>query len=159
MLLLFSALAGTFLSRSQDVSPGENTLVGFCDREGLENSEMGEDFRVFYEAYLPDDGVIEALGPLMESVTIITVLGTWCSDSQEQVPAFYHILDSIGYDMSGMKLICVDRDKLAGGLDLSAFSVVKVPTFIFYREGKEIGRITETPQQTLELDMLVIVED
>lgn len=157
MFLLFPALIGPFVSRSQDIAPGNRTLVGFCDRDGLENSEMGEDFRMFYEAYSPDTSVVNELSRLMESVTIITVLGTWCSDSHEQVPAFYRILDMCGYDGSGMKLICVDRDKLAGELDLTAFDIVKVPTFIFYREGEETGRIIETPQQTLERDMLGIL--
>ena len=32
-----------------------------------------------------------------------------------------------------------------------------VPTFIFYRNGEELGRIVETPEDTLEKDLAEIV--
>jgi ribosomal protein L30E len=35
--------------------------------------------------------------------------------------------------------------------------VERVPTFIFYRDGKEIGRIVENPQKSLVEDFLEII--
>jgi hypothetical protein len=33
-----------------------------------------------------------------------------------------------------------------------------VPTIIFYENGKELGRIVESPEKTLETDILKILE-
>jgi hypothetical protein len=37
------------------------------------------------------------------------------------------------------------------------FDITNVPTFIFYRNGKEINRIVESPVISLEKDMLSIL--
>ncbi len=42
-------------------------------------------------------------------------------------------------------------------LDITNLKIERVPTIIFYRNGVELGRITETPVQSLEKDMEVIV--
>ena len=36
-------------------------------------------------------------------------------------------------------------------------SIINVPTFIFYKDGEELGRIVEYPIQDLESDMLKIL--
>ena len=41
--------------------------------------------------------------------------------------------------------------------ELHGYEIEYVPTFIFYREDKEIGRIIETPILSLEEDMLAIL--
>jgi thiol-disulfide isomerase/thioredoxin len=95
----------------------------------------------------------------LDNVEIIIVLGTWCSDSEEQVPKFLKVLDKIHFDDSDLTMICVDRDKLAGDVDISKFGIQKVPTFIIFRNDNEIGRIVETPMNSLEGDLLMILED
>ena len=38
-------------------------------------------------------------------------------------------------------------------IDLKKYEMEKVPTFIFYRHEKEIGRIIEHPEERLEEDI------
>lgn len=45
-------------------------------------------------------------------------------------------------------MICVDKQKLAAGIDLTMYNIVKVPTFIIYIDEEEAGRIIETPAET-----------
>jgi len=90
-------------------------------------------------------------------VKITLVLGTWCSDSRREVPWFYKILESLEYDLDNMKVICVNTAKTAEGIDVDQLDIQKVPTFIFYKEGVELGRIIETPQTSLEKDMAKIL--
>jgi hypothetical protein len=54
-------------------------------------------------------------------------------------------------------MIAVDSKKQASGLDITAYDIERVPTFIIYKEGKEIGRIIETPVQSLEADLQKIL--
>ncbi len=84
-------------------------------------------------------------------------MGTWCGDSKEWVPRFYKVMDQAGFNYRKMKLIAVDRNKKAGDLDISALHIERVPTFIFYKKKKELGRIIEVPYDLIEKDMLKII--
>ena len=142
-----------------DPKSNKEILIGNCDRAGLKQGEFGIMFNENYKNYLPDKGVLNQLRLKKEGMDILVVLGTWCSDSQEQVPGFFKILDKIRFDKKSVQVICVDRNKEAGDVDLVNYNIVKVPTFIFYRKGREIGRIIETPYTTLEKDMLMFFSE
>jgi thiol-disulfide isomerase/thioredoxin len=142
-----------------DSKNGKEILIGNCDRQGLEKGEFGELFDQYYQIYEPDKAVLTELKTKQVGIEILVVLGTWCSDSQEQVPKFFKILDKIRFDKKSVQLICVDRDKKAGEVDLVNYNIEKVPTFIVYRKGREIGRIIETPYATLEKDLLMFFSE
>ena len=56
-----------------------------------------------------------------------------------------------------LEIIGTDRDKLAGDTDISSLNIEFVPTFIFYESDTELGRIVETPSETMEKDILQIL--
>lgn len=95
--------------------------------------------------------------PLLQDVKVKIIMGTWCHDSQRQVPRFYKILDSIKADLTQIHMIAVDMEFSAVGHDISALGITNTPTFIFYRGGQEINRIVEVPVESLEKDMLAIL--
>jgi hypothetical protein len=51
----------------------------------------------------------------------------------------------------------LDTKKESPDFDAIANKVSLVPTFIVYRNNQEIGRIIETPNQSLEKDLLKIL--
>lgn len=81
-------------------------------------------------------------------------MGTWCGDSRDWVPRFYKIMDMAGFNYKNLTLICVDRERKAGKLDISTLKIDRVPTFIVYKKKKETGRIVEVPSDLLEKDLL-----
>jgi hypothetical protein len=143
----------------KDPKLNEDILYGNCNRAGLEKGEFGSLFEQYYKIYEPDMEVIAKLKPLQEGVEILIILGTWCSDSQEQVPKFFKVLDKIRFPKKSVQMICVSSAKEAGTVDLVNYSIQKVPTFIVYRRGREIGRIIETPYSTLENDLLMFFSE
>jgi hypothetical protein len=102
---------------------------------------------------LKDEQVVEAFS----NIEVIIYLGTWCSDSQDWVPKFVKIWNTYGLDLSKLSLIAVhnDDDKYKQSPERTEvkYNIESVPTFIFLKDGKEIGRIVEYPQTTLEEDM------
>lgn len=146
-------------SRTVDPKTGQEILIGTCDREGLLTGKFGEMYRQYYPIYEPKKDVISSLKRHREGVDIVIVLGTWCSDSYEQVPKFFKVLDKMKFDQKKVSILCVDREKKAGELEVAKYNIVYVPTFILYRHGKEIGRIVETPVRTLEKDMMAILQE
>lgn len=127
-------------------------LCGKCFLQELQQNEFGSHFLSEYRNYLPYRGILNDLEKKIYGCRISIVLGTWCSDSKEQVPRFVKILDELQYKTSCLEIICVDKLKTAGNLDISDLKIERVPTFIFYIDEEEIGRITETPHLTLEQD-------
>ena len=86
-------------------------------------------------------------------------MGTWCEDSQNQVPRFYKILQQLDFNLKKVQLITVDRSKKTPENLEAGLNITNVPTFIFYKNSTEIQRIVESPVETLENDMLKILSN
>ena len=164
--VLIALILGPVIVLSQELNNkitdpklNKEILYGYCDRAGLEKGDFGKLFEEYYQIYEPDKDVLAQLRQYHEGVEILIVLGTWCSDSQEQVPKFFKILDKIRFDRKNVQMICVDSNKEAGLVDIVNYNIQKVPTFIVYRKGREIGRIIETPYSTLEKDLLMFFSE
>lgn len=134
-------------------------LVGEVSRVQLQNDPFfGPVFMEEYRGYAVNEDVVAGLKTYIYEYNITIVMGTWCGDSQEQVPHFIKILDKLDYDTRKLHIIAVDHQKEAAGTGVEKLDVQRVPTFIFYDENaREVGRIVETPHETLEQDMYDIV--
>jgi len=138
--------------RNNEPAKSHEAQFGNCTRKALTDSL----FLFEYRYYKPDISSIYALRPILVEISITVVLGTKREDSQNHIPHFFKIMDMMkGYD--NYHLICIDRNKQAVPVSVAGLNIVKVPTFIVYRKGIEIGRIVETPKQNLEKDLLAII--
>ena len=163
VFFLFLLLTSTVFS--QDLNKveyservGSMILIGECNRDAFTMEPFQEWYDFEYEEYTPEQSVIEKLKKCINDVLRIKiVLGSWCSDSQREVPRFYRIMDEAGIPDEKVELISVNRDKVVPGIDISALKIERVPTFIVYDGIKELGRIIETPAETLEEDLLMIL--
>ena len=135
-----------------------NILLGYCDRDGFAQEEFQAWFDMNYESYSPDQEIIGKLRNVdKQELTINIVLGTWCHDSRREVPVFYKVVDEIGIPDEQLSLICVNRLKEFPGTNLNHLDINFVPTFIIYKSGSEIGRIIESPVESIEKDILKII--
>lgn len=158
-LIVISGLQTIAQMNSMVVDPNTKTkmLIGYCDKNGLEKDVYGVYFKSQYDVYSPAEGYITKLEEKIDDVEITIVLATWCSDSQREVPRFYKVLNEAGYNDRRVKVIAVDKNKEAIVVDISDMDIQRVPTFIIYKNEKEIGRIVETPKKSLERDLWKIV--
>lgn len=112
--------------------------------------------------YTPDITVLEMMKSYVRAGDRVEVyMGTWCSDSQREVPKFLRIRDDLRTQF-GVELpatfVAVDRAKQKPEALIAGKRVEKVATFIYYRGDEELGRIVETTQSPLlEDDLLSIV--
>jgi hypothetical protein len=158
MLFFFqSALAQKTNRVVKDPILHREVLVGNCNRHGLETGLFSTWFNSQYKNYQPEAALVKEIARKMHSTHITIVFGSWCGDSKMQVGRFYKILDEAGYTKKP-KVIAVTRSLKAGDVDISGLHIRRIPTFIVYRNGKEIGRIVESPKKSLEADLLQILK-
>jgi len=146
-IILGILLIPTLLALDLPLLEGEMSMADILDQL--------PEYKTVYDRYTPAAQILEILPPLQD-VDIYVIFGTWCSDSLDQVPPFMNILTTLSFPSDRIFYIAVNR-KMEDPDGLAAdFDIQRVPTFIFMRKGKELGRIIETPNKSLEEDMLDI---
>lgn len=132
-------------------------ITGVQTREVISAAPYDSWFAPAYATYSVDKETAEKTQALLAGVNVKIFMGTWCEDSQREVPQFYKILDLLKVSEDNLELITVDREKMTPEHLEDGFDITNVPTFIFYKDGKEINRIVESPVTSLEKDMLRIL--
>lgn len=133
-------------------------LVGVFKRDTLESRSYNKWFMQSYKDHALDKESVPKLRKGLEDVRITAFMGTWCEDSQREVPAFFKILDEVDYESNTVKIITVSEDKTEPAELVKNKNITNVPTFIFMKDGRELGRIVEYPLESLENDMVKILE-
>lgn len=140
-----------------DEEDGGNMLLGEINKKAFSNEPYSEWFEANAEFHTLDTATVKKIKPLLKDVKITAFMGSWCSDSQREIPAFYKIIEFVDYDLDKLTLYAMDHQKLTEEGYENTLDINYVPTLIFYREGKEIGRFVEHAQESLEKDILAIV--
>ena len=161
ILVLSSTLVcSQAINKSVIDKKGTKKLLGKINKQGLEQAPFNDWFSKNYDSYLTNDKVVEKLKNSLKDYKITVFLGTWCGDSKREVPRFYNVLEAANFPKDQLKIIAVDNDvktyKQSPGGEEKGLNIHRVPTFIFYKDGKEVNRIVEYPKETLEKDMLKI---
>lgn len=142
---------------------GHEVLLGEINKKGLTQNSFNTWFSENYEDYLVNKSIVKKLKDSLNQYTIKAFLGTWCGDSKREVPRFYKVLENAKFPEKQLQVIAVDRTedayKQSPSHEEAGLNIHRVPTFIFYKNGNEVNRIVESPQETLERDILKIVTD
>ena len=136
-------------------SSGLTDLLGELSQEDIIASFPSWEERA--AGYMPDLDSITKLQALDVPVQIEVFLGTWCPDSIEHVSSFFKILDMTDNPLLMVTYTGLPRDKEAREVYIQGKNIKKIPTFIFYLNNQEIGRIIEHPNKTIEKDMADIL--
>lgn len=140
-----------------DPEINKEVLIGTCNREGFKNEQFKSWFDEGYGNYIPDAATVKELKKYKKDLTVTIVMATWCGDTRDQLPRFFKVADETGLGANSISMIAVNRSKSAEDISIEPFSISRIPVFIFYKNGAEVGRITESPTLTLEKDMLLIL--
>jgi thiol-disulfide isomerase/thioredoxin len=147
-----------FLIPCSMLAQSDSIIVTGKFSEDLLSSEWFRSWNSASAAYHPDEATINQLAQIpTASLEIEVYLGTWCEDSKTHVPAFIQVANKIELNFV---LIGVNREKECpfDKKECKNWDITNVPTFIVKRDGKEIGRIIETPSKSIEKDLLEILK-
>jgi len=141
---------------------GEPRLLGKINKEGLGQEPYSDWFKPAYEAYEPDTTLAGELRNALDDYKIEVFMGTWCSDSQREVPQLIRLLETIDFPPEQFEIIAIDdaeaQYKQSPQGQEKGKNIHHVPTVIFLKDGKEINRIVEYPRETLEADIVKILK-
>ena len=153
-LLLFAALlAGCAASVPPPADPVER---GWVSRDVLSLPSYLA-FKTGYDTARVAPELAALVAKTRGEVDVTIFFGGWCSDSKREVPRFLKLADEAGIPKERIKLYALDRTKKSNDGLTEKYNIEWVPTFIFLKQGEEIGRITESPRTTLEADVLTIL--
>lgn len=136
---------------------GEPLILGYCPASIIIESLFKDTWITEYNSYQPDYETLDSLEGKLEDVIIKIVFRSTCSDSREQLPRLFRILNELNYDVNSITLIGVNREKQGLSNEAEGLEIELVPTIIIYKDGNEIGRIVETPVESLEKDLLKFI--
>ncbi|MBT3300700.1 MAG: thioredoxin family protein [Candidatus Marinimicrobia bacterium] len=158
--LLFIAILSIVSAQTQleaDSKTDNDILVGRGFRSDLEKTPFKAWFKAHYENYELDKELSKVVADFMKGITIEIFMGTWCGDSRREVPRFYTILDQINFPNEAQAISFLDRNRENPQGDEKGKNIHHVPTFIFYQDSVELGRIIESPIESLESDLFNIL--
>lgn len=137
-----------------DEKNGEPLILGYCPVSEMNDSVFYNTWTTEYNNYQPDYETLDSLEGKLDDINIKIVFRSTCSDSREQLPRLFKILTELNYNVNSIILIGVNREKQGLSSEAEGLEIELVPTIIFYKDGGEIGRIVETPAESLEKDLL-----
>ena len=149
-LILSISIFTTFSFISADrADKSKNNLLGDIQIQNLFTEYPLFKFR--YDNYEVTDQI--NLSDL-EDISVVIMFGTWCHDSKREVPRMLRILDSAGVGTEQLSLIGVDINKTEPKGREKLYNLRNTPTLILLKNGKEVGRIIERPNVSLEADLI-----
>tara|TARA_B100001250_G_scaffold284010_1_gene246045 strand:- start:889 stop:1446 length:558 start_codon:yes stop_codon:yes gene_type:complete len=120
-------------------------------------NQLKEYIKDWSNNYNPNIDILTKIKPLIKKRSIVLIMGTWCEDSEREIPGFIKILEYINYDTTKMRIIAVDENKITPNFIEKDYDLINIPTIIFYDNKNEINRIVEFPIKSIEEDILDIL--
>jgi thiol-disulfide isomerase/thioredoxin len=155
--LLLASAAALLLGCASSAPPEAGAPDrGWVPREILATPPYAA-FHAGYDSAKIAPEFVPMIRQVREGVEVTIFFGGWCSDSRREVPRFLKLADEAGFPQSSVRLYALDRTKKSDDGLTEKFGIQRIPTFIFMKQGSEIGRITESPATTLEGDVLTIL--
>ena len=114
-------------------------------------------FDLYTKRYKPDPKIITQLNSVQDTILIDVFMGMWCHDSKREIPAFFKIMESIENPLISAKYTALEYKRKGPKEIIKTTDIKRTPTFIIYKNGKEVGRIIEEVEVSMESDLYEII--
>ena len=152
--LLFIAILFTSCSQNQNYLLEE----GVIDIDYLQNSPKTYWFNENFENYTVEKINRDNFSELY-NYDIEIFMNTLCHDSQREIPRLIKILKELNFPENKLKIILLNPNKESEmGYEVNK-NITNTPTIIFNLDNIEVNRIVEFPMESLESDILKILND
>ena len=154
--IFFLAVLLIGCSSSKSTVEEYRIITGSITKSTLLTPEFPWFERNYRNYVIPDSAITELKSLLTDNVSFKVFSGTWCSDSRMWIPQFYKLMDTLRCE--NYEVIGLDKEKRSPEKIEKDYNLTFVPTFIIFRNGKEIERILENPSKSLHEDLIAILK-
>lgn len=136
----------------------DKILNGPITKEGLQQMPYKLWFNTNYKTYRVNAELLkDAKKKKIKDLKILAFMGTWCHDSNREIPRLMRIMDDMGIaDQLEIYALDVDKTSLKG--KEKGYDIKNTPTIIFYLNGEEVKRVIEEPEGTFEEELVRILK-
>ena len=162
-LSMFLFRCGTNQQKPLSATPvkatsGEMILLGPINVSNLRTSPITPWFDQEYDRINTDSNWIKEIKPFLKGLKIKVFMGTWCEDSQRELPHFFKLLNALEFDQNHLKMYAMSEEKTTPRNFEKDLDIYNIPTIIFYKDGNEMNRFVEFPLNSLESDIEKILK-
>jgi hypothetical protein len=125
---------------------------------GSQLIEEYPEFRAVYEQYQPSSAEVAAVQSL-SGKSLVVLFGTWCHDSEREVPRLLKLLDLSGVELQSLSLHGVNYNKQEPNDLHRKYDLRYTATIILLQGENELGRIIEKPVTSLGEDLASFVTE
>ena len=148
-LCLSLLLLGNSALQDDDKKPVR--FVGKCSLEDVLKHDQEYADATFI--YIPNQEAVDVFKAVSKPVTIKLFYRTDCPDSVREVPPFIKTIQLAANDNITVEVIGVNKAKDKPADLIKGWDLRFVPTFIVVHDNKEIGRVIETAEDKIEVDL------
>ena len=144
--------------KSVKATSGEMILLGKINKANLEVSTLTPWFNQDYQRISIDAKWTKNVKPYLKGLRVKIFMGTWCEDSQIQIPHFFKLLESLEFEQNHIEMYAMSEEKSTPENFEKGWEIFNIPTIIFLKDGIEINRFVEFPVISLESDIIKIIK-
>ena len=111
-----------------------------------------------HDEYETSPRVITKLKKLLPKYRVVIFMGTWCEDTHLLLPQLYQTFKDASFDFNALEMYGVNREKEGLNSEHKIYNIQRVPTIIIMDRFKEVGRIVESVELSIEQELLDILE-
>ena len=152
--LLFIAILFTSCSQNQNYLLEEGVVDIDYLRKSPKTYWFNENFKNYTVETMNRDNFSE-----LYNYDIEVFMNTLCHDSQREIPRLIKILKELNFPENKLKIILLNPNKESEmGYEVNK-NITNTPTIIFNLDNIEVNRIVEFPKESLESDILKILNN
>ncbi|WP_102797927.1 TlpA family protein disulfide reductase [Bowmanella denitrificans] len=120
----------------------------------LTRAELLQDpaFNAEYQAFVPSRDDLRKIAAL-RGKGVMVFFGTWCHDSQREVPRLLKLLDEARVNPAWLQLVAVDHNKQEPSGLYKQYKLRYTPTIVVLDQGIETHRMVERPKRSIASDL------
>lgn len=103
--------------------------------------------------------VINQINMIEQETQIRAFFGTWCHDSQREIPYLLQLMQSVDNPNVTFDLIALNLKKQESTGQAQAAQIKYTPTIVVYQNNTEVGRIVEKTSMPIGEEILAIIQE
>ena len=156
LFLLIAAIVSAQTLLAQPV-PAEKYVLGWVPTDSIYHAMPM--LKPDEEEYAPDAAAMAQLKQWRHPTEVLVFFGSWCKDTKRELPRFLATLNGANNQFFDARFLGLDRSKNDSAGVAASHHITNVPTFIFLRDGQELGRIVEQPTDLIEKEWAQILRN